>query len=231
MSSLEVNDKDHSDYTAAENDQVEAQHRGWRFYMIFVALSITAHLSSIEATIISTALYCQQPQCGNKHVWISNAYFLNCMMVQPLYGQLANIWGRRWPMISSGVLLILGSATCGWATSSSMLIADRSIQEYYCSSLLPAIQAALSDDDAAASAVLFAIIRSFGTVWGITIPVAIFNNQFNKLLYRIQNSTARATLSNGQAYKHATRDFISALSEPLRSQIIVVYSDALKTVW
>ena len=32
-----------------------AIHRGWRFWAIFPALSITAPLSAIEATIISTA--------------------------------------------------------------------------------------------------------------------------------------------------------------------------------
>lgn len=50
------------------------------------------------------------------------------MVVQPLCGQFANIWGRRWPMISSVVLLIIGSAVCGWATNGAVLIAGRAVQ-------------------------------------------------------------------------------------------------------
>ncbi len=50
------------------------------------------------------------------------------MVVQPLYGQLANIWGRRWLMIGSVVLLMIGSAVAGWANSAGMLIAGRALQ-------------------------------------------------------------------------------------------------------
>jgi len=50
------------------------------------------------------------------------------MIVQPLCGQIANIWGRRWPMILSVVIIIVGSAICGWATSGNMLIAGRVVQ-------------------------------------------------------------------------------------------------------
>ncbi len=50
------------------------------------------------------------------------------MVVQPLCGQIANIWGRRYPMILSVVILITGSAICGWATNGAMLIAGRAVQ-------------------------------------------------------------------------------------------------------
>jgi MFS family permease len=50
------------------------------------------------------------------------------MAVQPLFGQLSDIFGRRWPMITAVSLLILGSAISGAATSGSMLITGRSVQ-------------------------------------------------------------------------------------------------------
>lgn len=50
------------------------------------------------------------------------------MVVQPLSGQLANIWGRRYLMIGSVVLLMIGSAIAGWATSPGMLISGRAVQ-------------------------------------------------------------------------------------------------------
>jgi MFS family permease len=52
------------------------------------------------------------------------------MAIQPLGGQLANIWGRRWPMIISVAVLITGSAICGWAVNGAMLIAGRAIQGF-----------------------------------------------------------------------------------------------------
>jgi MFS family permease len=49
-------------------------------------------------------------------------------IVQPLYGQFANIFGRRWPILFAISTFMLGSGLCGGATSPGMLIAGRAIQ-------------------------------------------------------------------------------------------------------
>lgn len=48
--------------------------------------------------------------------------------LQPLQGQMANVFGRRWPTIISTATFVLGSGICGGATNVSMLIAGRIIQ-------------------------------------------------------------------------------------------------------
>lgn len=48
--------------------------------------------------------------------------------MQPLYGQLANVFGRRWPMLISTALFVLGSGVCGGANSIETLIVGRIIQ-------------------------------------------------------------------------------------------------------
>ena len=48
--------------------------------------------------------------------------------VQPLFGQLANIWGRRWVTFVIVSLFTLGSGICGGATNGAMLIAGRAVQ-------------------------------------------------------------------------------------------------------
>jgi hypothetical protein len=99
------------------------------------------------------------------------------------------------------------------------------------SSLLPAIQASHDGSGAAASTALFAFTWSFGAIWGITIPVAVFNNQFSKLLYRSSNPAVRALLANGQAYEHAGRTFIDRFWGVVREEIVGVYTDASRMVW
>lgn len=47
---------------------------------------------------------------------------------QPLCGQLANVFGRRWPVIISTAIFVLGSGVCGGAKNMDMLIAGRAIQ-------------------------------------------------------------------------------------------------------
>ncbi|KAK7191954.1 hypothetical protein DPSP01_013796 [Paraphaeosphaeria sporulosa] len=99
------------------------------------------------------------------------------------------------------------------------------------STLLPAVQAELSDADTAAATATWAFVRQFGVVWGISVPAAIFNSQITHLLPRISDATVRAELSGGAAYDHGIRAYINAFEQPLKAQIIGVYSDSLKIVW
>src|SRR3569833_820314 len=48
--------------------------------------------------------------------------------VQPLFGQLANIFGRRWVTMSIVALFTLGRAIANRASSGAMLIAGRAVQ-------------------------------------------------------------------------------------------------------
>ncbi|KAI1765626.1 MFS general substrate transporter [Hypoxylon sp. FL1150] len=65
---------------------------------------------------------------GEEYIWITNAFFLCCAAVQPLIGQLCNVFGRRWLILFAIALFTLGSGICGGASSSAMLIAGRGVQ-------------------------------------------------------------------------------------------------------
>lgn len=97
--------------------------------------------------------------------------------------------------------------------------------------LLPAIQAGLSETDTAAATAFFGFIRSFGIIWGVTIPAAIFNNRFDALSEKILDSDVRGLLTHGQAYEHASKQFLNSLSSQTRVQVVSVYSDALQRTW
>ncbi|KAI1261695.1 MFS general substrate transporter [Xylariaceae sp. FL1019] len=97
--------------------------------------------------------------------------------------------------------------------------------------LLPAAQAALSEKDIASSTATWTFIRTFGTVWGVSIPAAIFNSRSNDLSNRIDDPSARALIAHGQAYSHATSKALLDLEAHTRDQIVSVFSDSLKLVW
>ena len=97
--------------------------------------------------------------------------------------------------------------------------------------LLPAFQAAIPESDQAPATASWAFIRSFGNIWGVAIPAAIFNNRFSNLAYRISNPEVSAQLGVGRAYEHATQEFVTALPQPVRGEVIGVFQDALKYVW
>lgn len=51
---------------------------GWRFWAIFTALAITALVSGLEGSLLSTALptIVRDLETGNNYVWVINIYFL-----------------------------------------------------------------------------------------------------------------------------------------------------------
>jgi MFS family permease len=52
----------------------------------------------------------------------------NRAAVQPFFGQMADIFGRRWLTLFIISMFTLGGGICGGATNGSMLIAGRAIQ-------------------------------------------------------------------------------------------------------
>jgi MFS family permease len=97
--------------------------------------------------------------------------------------------------------------------------------------LLPCVQAPLSDEDTAASTGTWAFLRSFGSIWGVAIPAAIFNDRFAQLEYLIEDEATRAALSGGRAYGQASSSLTDALSDPTRGQVVQVYNMSLQRVW
>ncbi|KAL2128433.1 hypothetical protein VTI74DRAFT_9186 [Chaetomium olivicolor] len=98
-------------------------------------------------------------------------------------------------------------------------------------SILPGVQAGLTDKDNAASTATWAFIRSYGAVWGVTIPATVFNNIFDKNSWKIAEPSVRALLANGNAYAYAAREFMLRIPEATRGQVIEVYTDALRISW
>ena len=61
--------------------QTEAEpsfHPGWRIWVIFSGLAVSALLSALEGSIISTALptIAAELGSGGNYVWVINLYFL-----------------------------------------------------------------------------------------------------------------------------------------------------------
>ncbi|KAL4789187.1 major facilitator superfamily domain-containing protein [Aspergillus venezuelensis] len=103
-------------------------------------------------------------------------------------------------------------------------------------STLPAIQASLPESDVATATATWAFIRSFGSVWGVAIPVAVFNDRVNDLLHRVEGAGLRDLLADGGAYSLAGEgglgDFLEQIGDgEVVSQVTGVYVDSLRLVW
>ncbi|KAI9503074.1 major facilitator superfamily domain-containing protein [Coemansia spiralis] len=98
--------------------------------IIFVSLSLILLLSSMDTTIVTTAIptIAQEFNALSNATWISTTYLLTSTALRPLYGRLSDTFGRLPMLIFATVLFIVGSALCGWAHSMGILIFGRAVQ-------------------------------------------------------------------------------------------------------
>ncbi|KAI1212610.1 major facilitator superfamily domain-containing protein [Annulohypoxylon truncatum] len=113
-----------------EKDESESFKPSWRIWTIFLVLCMLSLMASIDSTIITTSLPTVTREVGGagQYVWIANSYLFACTVPQPLYGQIANIFGRRNPLFVAIALFTLGSGIAGGSHNVVTLIAGRTIQ-------------------------------------------------------------------------------------------------------
>ncbi|KIW48773.1 uncharacterized protein PV06_01338 [Exophiala oligosperma] len=101
-----------------------------RFWAIMATLCVVGLLAAFENTVVAIALpvISEDLGLGENYVWVTNVFFLTSAAVQPLFGQLANIFGRRWLTMAIVAFFVLGSGLCGGATKGATLIAGRAVQ-------------------------------------------------------------------------------------------------------
>ncbi|KAI0716366.1 iron permease [Earliella scabrosa] len=116
--------------TTAKEPPAPTSERGWRFWVIFLALSLALFLTALDLASISTALpsIIHDLDGTDSFAWVSSAYTLSCTAILPLSGRLADIFGRRSVMLMAIVIFAAGSAITGAAGTMGMLIAGRTIQ-------------------------------------------------------------------------------------------------------
>ncbi|KAH7153074.1 major facilitator superfamily domain-containing protein [Dactylonectria macrodidyma] len=123
-------EENETDSPSTEQKKTPAFNRDWRFWMIMLTLVISTLLSSLESTVVITSLptIVGDLKIGSDYIWITNVYFLTSACLQPLFGQLCNLFGRRHVMVFIFGTYTLGSGICGGSNSAAMLIAGRAIQ-------------------------------------------------------------------------------------------------------
>ena len=97
---------------------------------ILVALMLSTSLVALDSTIIATAVPSIVKSLGGfaRFPWLFSIYLLAQAVTVPIYGKLADLFGRK-PVIMFGIgLFLLGSILCGLAWSMTALIAFRVVQ-------------------------------------------------------------------------------------------------------
>ena len=97
--------------------------------------------------------------------WVFSAYLLTGTVTVPIYGKLADLFGRKPVFLAAVVMFMVGSMLCGQAQTMEQLIGFRLLQGLGAGGVLPITQTVLGNvfplDERAR------ITGLFSTVWGV----------------------------------------------------------------
>jgi EmrB/QacA subfamily drug resistance transporter len=97
---------------------------------VLIGVMLSTALVAIDATIIATAVPSIVGSLGGfaEFPWLFSVYLLAQAVTVPVYGKLADVFGRKPVMLVGIGLFLVGSVLCGVAWSMGSLIAFRAVQ-------------------------------------------------------------------------------------------------------
>ncbi|WP_233563690.1 MDR family MFS transporter [Cryobacterium tepidiphilum] len=118
-----------------------------RIWIIFSALIAGMVLSSLDQTIVSTAMPTIVGQLGGveHQAWITTAYLLATTIVMPIYGKFGDVLGRRTLFLVAIALFTVASVGCAFAGDFWAFVVFRSIQGLGGGGLMILSQAIIAD--------------------------------------------------------------------------------------
>ncbi|MGQ5389926.1 MDR family MFS transporter [Paenibacillus sp. M.A.Huq-84] len=107
--------------------------------LIATGLLIGMILSSLDQTIVSTAMPTIIKKLGglSLYSWVFAIYMLALTTTMPIYGKLADLFGRRKIYLIGLFIFLAGSALCGMAGNMVELIIFRGVQGLGAGALMP----------------------------------------------------------------------------------------------
>lgn len=115
------------------------------------------------------------------------------------------------------------SSTAAWVCFQLLLAAGSGL---LAGILLPAMQTPLDESLMALTIGIWAFGRGFGSVWGVAIPSAVFNNECRlRADSTIQDPELVQYLSGGRAYEYATQTFFESVENSTpRQEVVQVFT-------
>lgn len=111
------------------------------------ALMLAMAVVALEGTVVTTALpsVVGELQGLTLYPWVFSIFLLASTTTVPIYGKLADVYGRKPVMLAGLSLFILGTALCGAAQSMVQLVALRGLQGIGAGAVLPMTLTILGD--------------------------------------------------------------------------------------
>ena len=126
-----------------ESAQLQTGHRHW----ILIACMLAMFMAAIEVTIVATAMPTIIAELGgfSQFGWVFSIYLLTQAVSVPLYGRLADLYGRKLMFFIGTAIFLIGSVLCGFAHSMTWLILFRAFQGLGAGAIMPLSSTIVAD--------------------------------------------------------------------------------------
>jgi len=122
---------------------VVVPRRGW----ILIAALIATFIPAVESSIVATALPTIVGTLDGFDLfsWVFAVPLLTMAATIPVYGRLADIYGRKRVFFVGTTIFLVGTVLCGFARSTEMLILYRAIQGFGSGAIQPIAMTVIGD--------------------------------------------------------------------------------------
>jgi EmrB/QacA subfamily drug resistance transporter len=115
--------------------------------LVLAACMLAMFMAAVEATIVATAMPTIVAELGGFALfsWVFAAYLLAQAVTIPIYGRLADLYGRKRVFFFGASLFLVGSTLCGFAPTMLLLVAFRALQGLGAGAIMPVAQTIVGD--------------------------------------------------------------------------------------
>lgn len=192
--------------------------RAW----VTVGLMLGMLLAAMESTVVSTAMPTVIHDLHGiaLYPWVLSAYLLTSTTTVPIYGKMADLFGRRRVFLAATVLFLMGSMLSGAAHSMEQLIAFRAFQGIGAGGVLPLTLTIIGDlyplKERARVQALFTAIWSTASLGGPLIGAALTEHLSWRWVFYVNApfGIASLLLVGGFLRENRTADGVARIDTP-----------------
>jgi EmrB/QacA subfamily drug resistance transporter len=115
--------------------------------LVLAAALMATFMAAVESTIVATAMPTIVADLGGFRLfsWVFAAYLLAMAVTVPVYGRLADLYGRKRVFFAGTGIFLVGTMLCGFARSMIVLIIFRAVQGVGAGAIQPVSVTILGD--------------------------------------------------------------------------------------
>jgi EmrB/QacA subfamily drug resistance transporter len=115
--------------------------------LVLAASLMATFMAAVESTIVATAMPTIVADLGGFRLfsWVFAAYLLAMAVTIPLYGRLADIYGRKRVFFTGTGIFLVGTTLCGFAATMTQLVLFRALQGLGAGAIQPIASTVVGD--------------------------------------------------------------------------------------